>query len=156
MSNTATLLESLRDVREPLPPEGGPLWLIAANLIAAAIVLFLLWHVRRKRRYGWRKQLIDDLRKAQRLPPDQALMNAATMLRQLSLARGEQVQNIHGQHWLQHLDDRFDTNWFTHGNGQLLGDDLYRPLIIDNARVGKMLEELEELIKKQPFQPVCT
>ena len=156
MSDTARLLESLRDVREPLPPEGAPLWMIGANLLAITIVILLLWHLRTKHRFGWRKQLINDLRKARQQTPEQAVMTAATVLRQLSLARGETVQSIHGEPWLQHLDSQFDTDWFTQGNGRLLGDALYRSATTDSKRVSSMLEELENLIQAQSFQPTRT
>ena len=156
MSDTASLLESLRDVREPLPPQGASLWMIGANLLAITIVILLLWHLRKRRRFGWRKQLINDLRKARQQPPEEAIMTAATILRQLSLARGENVQSVHGEPWLQHLDDKFDTDWFTLGNGRLLGDALYRPVTADNTSVDTMLEELADLIKAQPYQSAKT
>ena len=83
-------------------------------------------------------------------------MTAATALRQLSLARGETVQSVHGEPWLQHLDNQFNTDWFTQGNGRLLGDALYRPNTADSKRVSTMLEQLENLIQAQSFQPTRT
>ena len=153
MSDTASLLESLRDVREPLPPEGVPLWLLLANFLALTIVVILLWHLRKKHRYGWRKQLLDDLRKAQKQPPEQAIVSAATVLRQLSLARGHPVQTVHGEPWLHHLDHQFNTQWFTQEEGRLLGDALYRPETADNITVTVVLKELEKLIISLPAQP---
>ncbi|MFK8081430.1 MAG: DUF4381 domain-containing protein [Granulosicoccus sp.] len=150
MNDTTTLLEQLRDVRQPLPPEGVSWWLIVANIGAAVLIMALLWYRRHQLRAGWRKQLINDLRLAREQPPQQAIGSAATLLRQLMLYRGQRVQSLSGERWLQELDRQFQTLWFTREQGRVFGDSLYQPDVTDKHTANLVLEKLETLISSLP------
>lgn len=152
MADTSTLLEQLRDVQQPLPPEGVPLWLIIANVSIAIFILALLWYRRQKKTGGWRKQLLKDLRRARQQPPTDAVNIAATLLRQLMLFRGHNIQTLSGDAWLHELDKQFDTQWFTQGQGHVFGDALYQSGVAESQNIPLVLSELESLIKSQPAQ----
>lgn len=150
MSDKATLLEQLRDVQEPLPPEGVPLWLIASNVALVCIIVALLLRRKHQRRNGWRTQLIRDLRHMRTLEPEKAITQAATTLRQLTLSRGHQVHSLSGDDWLEALDQHFGTTWFSQDQGQLFGDALYQPASIDSHAIDAVFTKLEHLIKALP------
>ena len=153
MADTTTLLEQLRDVQQPLPPEGVSLWLIEANIVIAGFILALLWYRRQKKKRGWRKQLIKDLRLARQKPPNEAISIAATLLRQLMLFRGHKIQTLSGDAWLQELDTQFETQWFTQGQGRAFGDALYQAGTTEKLNAPLVLKELEALIKSQSANP---
>lgn len=150
MSDSATLLEQLRDVQEPLPPEGVPFWLIAANIAVACLIVSLLIRREHQKRNLWRTQLIKDLRHMRKLEPEKAISQAATTLRQLTLSRGHKVHSLSGDDWLEALDQHFDTTWFSQDQGQLFGDALYQSASIDNHELDTVFAMLERLIKTLP------
>lgn len=151
MSDTrAELLAQLRDVREPVPPEGVPLWLILANIALVGLILMLLLYRRHNRRFGWRKQFIAELRQARSLPPEQAIFTTAQLLRRLLLYRGTAVQTCSGTSWLQQLDKHFQTQWFTQDNGRVFGDSMYQPGVLSQAATTSLLDDIERLIRTLP------
>lgn len=150
MDTTTALLEQLRDVQQPPPPEGVPLWLIAANVLALSLIVALLVYRRQYNANNWRKQLIKDLRMATQQPAHEALASAATILRQLMLFRGHSAQSISGEPWLHKLDTAFNTQWFTKGAGRAFGDALYQNNTTDNVPIESLFSELEVLIKTLP------
>lgn len=150
MDDAATLLEQLRDVRQPLPPEGVSLSLVIANVCAGGIIIALLWYRWRKNTHGWRKPLIKALRHSSSQTPKEALNSAAKLLRQLMLFRRQEVQTLSGTPWLQTLDEHFQTRWFTEGRGRVFGDTLYQPSTLDKPEVQRLLHELEALIRSLP------
>lgn len=150
MSDTTTLLAQLRDVQQPLPPEGVSLWLIAANISIAGLIVALLWYQKRQSISGWRKQFIKDLRQAKQQPPTEAIGIAATQLRQLMLFHGHKIQNLSGDTWLQELDRQFNTLWFTQGDGQVFGDALYQRGAVEKQKITSVFKELETLVKSLP------
>lgn len=150
MSDAAELLAQLRDVREPLPPEGVSLWLIGANAAALCLIILLLWHRQHQRKYAWRKQVLEQLRQAHNKPPQESIGIAASALRKLMIYRGYRVETLSGKPWLQQLDDAFDTHWFSSGNGRLFGDALYQPAIANHQNTDNIIKELETLIAALP------
>lgn len=151
MSDTRSeLLALLRDVREPIPPEGVPLWLILANIALVGLILTLLLYRRHNRRFSWRKQFIAELRQAHRQPPEKAIFTAAQLLRRLLLYRGTAVQTISGTSWLQQLDNHFQTQWFTQENGRVFGDSMYQPGVLSQAAIKSLLDDIEGLIRTLP------
>ena len=157
MSDTRSdLLSQLRDVREPMPPEGVPLWLILANVAVIGLILTLLLYRRHNRRFGWRKRLIAELQQARRQSPEQAIFTTAQLLRRLLLYRGSTVQTCSGNSWLLLLDNHFQTRWFTQGNGRVFGDSLYQPAVLSQAATLSLLDEVEGLIKTLPATTIGT
>lgn len=154
MSSAGQLLKSLRDVQEPPPPESVPLWLPGLNLLLFIMILLLGWHLFRRWKSDWRKRVISDLHQAQTLPPSKAIISAATVLRQLMIALGKPAHTVHGQQWLELLDEQFDTHWFTREEGRLLGDSLYRSDEIDKATITAILVKLEDLVTDLPAQAI--
>ena len=151
MSNTRSdLLAQLRDVREPLPPEGVPLWLILANVAVIGLILTLLLYRRHNRRFGWRKRIIEELQQARLQPPEQAIFSAAQLLRRLLLYRGSTVQTCSGNSWLQQLDKHFQTQWFTQGDGRVFGNSIYQPGVLSQAATMTLFDDIEALIRTLP------
>ncbi len=151
MSDTRSeLLAQLRDIREPIPPEGVPLWLILANIALVGLILTVLLYRRHNRRFGWRKQFIAELRQAHRQPPEKAIFTAAQLLRRLLLYRGTAVQTSSGTSWLQQLDNHFQTQWFTQENGRVFGDSMYQPGVLSQAATKSLLDDIEGLIRTLP------
>ncbi len=150
MRDTAELLAQLRDVREPLPPEGVSLWLIGANAAVLIFIIILLWHRKHQRTNAWKKQVLEHLHKAHNKPPQEAIGIAAAGLRKLMLLRGYRVETLSGTPWLQQLDTAFATHWFSKGDGRLFGEALYQPDIASYKDTSKVINELEKLIATLP------
>ena len=147
---TSELLARLRDVQEPIPPEGVPLWLVLANVTLIGLILTLFLYRRHHRKFGWRKQLIAELQQARQQPPDKAIFIAAQLLRRLLLHRGSAVQTDSGTGWLHKLDEHFDTQWFTQGDGRVFGDNLYQAAVLSPVAISTLLDRIEVLIKALP------
>lgn len=151
MSNEhAELLDRLRDIREPLPPEGAPLWLILANVAVVGLIMALLLYRRHQRRFGWRKRFLTELHQARQQSPTQALFTTAQLLRRLLLHRDSSVQTSSGDSWLQELDKHFQTQWFTQGNGRVFGDTLYQPCMLSHDASIALLDDIEALVRTLP------
>lgn len=150
MSDNATLLQQLRDVREPLPPEGVAFWLIAANVVLVGGIVALLLFRKHRKINRWRTWVIRDLRTMRSLEPELAISQAATTLRQLVLSRGQNAHSLSGEDWLEVLDQHFNTTWFSQDQGQLFGDALYQPKNLDRHTLDRVFAKLEHLIKALP------
>lgn len=153
MEDPATLLEQLRDVQHPPPPEGVSFILILANVFVAGMIITLLWYRWHRKTHGWRTRVIKALRKTSLKPPEEALGTIARLLRQLMLSRGQAVHSLSGKAWLQELDVQFQTHWFTEGQGQVFGDGLYQPATVDKLQLNSLCKELEVLIRSLPVKP---
>jgi|GEM_PF-5584197 len=70
------------------------------------------------------------------------------------IALGKPAHTVHGQQWLELLDEQFDTHWFTREEGRLLGDSLYRSDEIDKATITAILVKLEDLVTDLPAQAI--
>ena len=157
MNNTTQLLEQLRDVQEPLPPESVGFWVIAFNVIALLVITALLVYRTHRKRNQWRTRLIGDVRRMRALQPEQSIHHTAIALRQLLLSRGQQVETLSGESWLIALDSHFHTQWFTSEDGQLFGDTLYQQGMhqsgkLDSRHRDTVLTTLENMIRELPSQ----
>lgn len=155
MNNTTELLEQLRDVQEPLPPESIDFWLIALNVIALLLVTALLAYREYRKRNQWRTHFIEDIRRMRTLQPEQSIHHTAIALRQLLLSRGQQVKTLSGESWLIALDTHFHTHWFTKEEGQIFGNTLYkkgqhRSGNLENRQRDAVLATLESMIRDLP------
>ena len=152
MSETELLLSQLRDVREPLAPEGAPLILIAANLVALGALMGLIYWKHRQRRERWRVQAIQQIKTAYSLDPQESVLTLAKTLRQIMLDRCAASASGVGKIWLQELDKEFATHWFTQGEGQVFGAALYKKGSIPTDTL-PLCKQVEKLIRALPTRP---
>lgn len=157
MNDTSSLLASLADVQEPLPPEQGLPWLLVVNvllLLALGLVVVWRWH---RHRYRWRREALHTLHQARRGSAKEQLMTTARVLRQLGRHRlGASVNRLHGDAWLQALDDCFQTHWFTRGEGQVFGQSLYTAVSLPDKEMQTRLDTVKRLIQKLPARSKTT
>jgi len=127
VSDTATLLATLADVREPPTPDTGLPWLILLNVaLAIAWLVLLLWQ-RHRRRNAWRREALATVHALRDDDSPDGPAALATLLRQVARHRlGDGVARLGGDDWLAALDRCFRTNWFSTGEGRAFGDALYR------------------------------
>lgn len=150
MNDTTELLNRLRDIQEPVAPQGTSLILLAANaMLLLAIVTFLLWRTYR-RRNAWRRQALYQLKQAQATTPENSLLQIAKLLRQIHLHRKPGEPQISGIPYLQQLDTLFNTDWFTKGHGRYFGDALYQPDIVNEIDMQQLYQQLHKLIRALP------
>jgi len=124
VTEAEALLAQLRDIHEPLAPSGLPssVWWITAAIAALtllAAVMFL--RHRYKRDHQPVSAIAHHCALALTEPADVGRLRLARLL------RAGQTKHIHstGDPWLAVLDKRFDTDWFTQGEGQQFGKLLY-------------------------------
>lgn len=119
----AALLASVRDIHEPPAPEPSWPWLVAAIAIGLAL-LFVLWKNKPRKADSIATQQINAARTES---PTQALVRLARLLRSKAVGNNQRaISNTDGDAWLQTLDKRFNTVFFTTGPGRVFGDDLYQ------------------------------
>lgn len=147
MSDTTELLNSLRDIHEPIPPQSvSPLWMLLVFVLCIGVIGLLLIRIAKARRVKpspW----IEQITIARTEEPEQARLRLARLLRHICLNRGDDhFETLSGQAWLEHLDKVFFTRFFTTDAGIAFGDDLYAP-VSKNFSINVLCDELEKIVK---------
>jgi len=125
MSPDPTPLARLHDIH--LPPAAGPDWgLLLLALLLATAGLALLGRALWRRRRRWR--VAARLRALRPCEPAARLSTCAMLLREKVHADDPAAgaYRLSGEAWLEQLDRRFATRFFTEGAGRVFGTDLYR------------------------------
>lgn len=132
MNDKDELLKQLRDVE--LPDVAGTLapgwWLLLLLLTLMVIVAFLL--KRRKQARLWQREAraeLQHIRDQVNQQPSLALLSQCSQLTRkvvLAVDQREQVAALHGEQWLEKLDDICARPEFTQGIGRVLVDQPYQ------------------------------
>lgn len=149
MSDTTELLDSVRDIHEPAPPESSSALIISAFIflaiafaIAATIMIFK--HKRKANR-----QLQAEIESIQYESTDTALVKIAILLRRIMYhIHGEDINQLEGHEWLLALDNTFETRYFTEGAGRVLGTDIYKNNTKDKTDTYALCQHISKLIGK--------
>jgi hypothetical protein len=125
MAGSADVLAGLRDIR--MPAAGGTDILAEVGAafaigLLAAILLALLARLVARRPPSLRQAALTDLARTRFLAPDERVFAQARLLQRVSEALGAP-----GSQWPAELDRRLGTDFFTHGAGRHLHEDLYKP-----------------------------
>ena len=133
MVDPAALLDTLRPLRMPSPPDAAwPVLVMAA--VGAALVLLSARAVAllRKGRRRVRRSAEAELALSRGLPPAEPLAAQARLLRRLvgTAAPADDPEPVGsgllGAPWLERLDRTFATTFFSRGDGRAFGPALYR------------------------------
>ncbi len=153
MNEAESLLDSMRGVE--LPPVSAsiaPGWWIVLLLIIGLCLLVFFFHQRWRKRLWQRqaKQALQDIRQRVGKEPSVAILSSCSQLaRKLVLAvdQRDQVANLHGEAWLQKLDDVCKRPEFSQGIGRLLVDQAYQkqPQVSEHD-LSDLLESMDVLI----------
>jgi len=131
MAGNADVLAGLRDIRMPSAGSSDILPDVAAAFalgLLAAILLALLARLVARRPQSLRQAALAELARARALAPDERLFAQARLLQRLSGALGaREALDAPGGHWPAELDRRLGTDFFTHGAGRDLRENLYKP-----------------------------
>ena len=156
--DTSELLSQLRDIQEPLAPQGTPLWIIATTMVLAFALLCVFWFQRHRKRYAFRQEALNRIdaiatqaTSATNTTTSNAtsLFDLASLLRQLMRHRqGESVNTLDGKQWLNALDDEFASQWFAHGRGQVFGHAVYQKRDISTSELAILCDELKHEIRR--------
>lgn len=147
------LLGKLRDIHAPPVPAGlsnGP---VIAAVVIALMAIVVMWIVLAHWRHGWKRQAIVALASCAAHPPDQALAQAAALLRRIAvLSGGSHVTKLTGDAWLLELDRQFYTRFFSRGDGRAFGSALYasKP---SPADVTHILGGVQSLLRRRSWLP---
>lgn len=150
MSDTEALLNSLRDIQEPLAPASTSIGLIAANLLLVLLIILVLYLRLRRRREGWRREALQTVQQARRRSPQSGILMLAKVLRQLLLLSTGDVRELHGDAWLAKLDQHFSTQWFSTDKGRIFGSELYRNNNLELDTYLLLCDTISKLIKTLP------
>lgn len=150
-SDTTELLAGLKGIHLPPPPAAPDLWPVALSIIVCgfALLFFIIRYYRQQN--SWHHHALSTLSKLQQQAPADALHQTASLLKRATLTEKSNIttKHLNGQPWLQYLDNFFNTNYFTSGDGQVFGERLYKPgatLTTNNYR------ELKKLIKRHRWR----
>lgn len=142
-------LARLRDIQYPAAPEDVSTGLIFMNLCLILLVaagLYRRWH---RHRQQWRYEALGVINRARSLPPEEARLILARMLRQIMLLRGQRTVTD-PEIWLQTLDAEFKTSWFTRSAGRQFGEAVYRPCTLHTDDLQPICRKMAELIRSLP------
>jgi len=155
-NNTSDLLDQLRDIQEPLAPQGTPLWLIILTLTAAVLLIAAMSFQRYRRRYAFRHEALARIDKIAEDPNrPESLFELATLLRQLMRhRRGEAVNALDDQEWLSVLDSEFNSQWFSQGRGTVFGSSIYKRESMGVVDITKVCSDLKIEIRR--LKPIAS
>ena len=153
--DTSELLSQLRDIQEPLAPEGTSLWIILMTFVLATALVCLFWWQRHRGRYAFRKEALTRVdviatnAQSKTGNTSSPLFDLARLLRQLMRhRRGDTINSLDGKQWLTALDDEFASEWFSHGRGQVFGNTIYQNLQLSTPDFTLLCDELKHEIRR--------
>ncbi len=161
MTDTATLLATLKEVKHPPPPEATAPWLLIVSALCLVLFLVILLRALLRKHNRWQVEAVSEIKQASRagqtgeIDPEQQLARMATTLRRIALyfSDGSSIaRTASGDDWLSILDSMFKTDYFSSGEGRIFGDNLYQPLAMEAARphqIQSVAETLAKLIRRQ-------
>lgn len=173
-NNTSDLLNQLRDIQEPIAPQGTPLWLIVLTIAVAVFLIAAIGFQRHRRRYAFRHEALarvdkianesmsenyvhgagehNNTRDSNR---SRSLFELATLLRQLMRhRRGDAVNSLDESEWLSALDAEFNSQWFSQGRGAVFGSMVYQRRSINDSDFANVCSELKAEIRR--LKPVAS
>ena len=150
MSDTEALLNSLKDIQEPLAPASTSIGLIAANLCLVLLIVLVLYLRWKRRKEGWRREALQIVMQARKLDAQPGTLKLAKALRQLIRHRVDDGHELHGDAWLAKLDQHFSTDWFSTDQGRIFGSELYRNNSLQPDAYLSLCDTNAKLIKKLP------
>lgn len=154
MNDKEALLSQLRDVELPtvssMPAPGW--WALLMLLVLCSVVLFFF--LKRRKTTLWHRQATEQLEQIRdsvgREPSGQTLSRCSALARQVVLAvdRRESVAALHGDAWLEKLDEICARPEFARGIGQLLLDQPYKKQpTVAKQDLNALLDSMTVLIK---------
>ena len=153
MNETEALLAQVRDVEAPLVASSiAPGWWLLA-LLALVIACCIYFGTHRWRSRLWQRQAKSTAQNIrERVGHDSSaktLASCSQLARKVVLAvdQREQVASLHGEQWLEKLDDVSKRPEFTQGIGRLLIDQAYQkqPKISEHD-LNELVDSIENLI----------
>lgn len=146
MQDADKILEALRPAH--LPPVSAAISFadlalpVAIGLLFALLVA-LVWPRRIKGRRRMARRALDELRRARALPPEEARLAQARLLRRVVERRdGAAAAGLSGAAFAAHLDRSFATDFFSKGPGRSLTLSLYEPA---NGNAPQAKQEADEV-----------
>lgn len=154
------LLNQLRDIQEPVAPQGTSLWLISLCIALACLLITFLWFQRNRSHFAFRREAfirIDAVANQNDSLHTRSMFDLATLLRQLMRHRvGNRVNALDNTAWLAALDAEFSSVWFTKGRGQVFGSALYCDTELTSEERKAICKELKSEIRRlKPITPVA-
>lgn len=144
------LLGGLRDIHAPPVPAGLSTGPVVAAAVIGLMAIIAIWTSLAYWRHGWKRQAMAALASCAALPPDQALAQAAVLLRRIAMLRGgSRVTKLSGDAWLQELDRQYYTRFFSRGEGRAFGDALYKSA--PSAAVRHILGGVQRLLRRRSW-----
>ncbi|KQT50937.1 hypothetical protein ASG43_06725 [Aureimonas sp. Leaf454] len=131
MQDADKILEALRPAHLPPAALGfgfGDVALPVAIGLLLALLAALAWPRRIRGRARVSASALAELRRARALPPAEAQLVQARLLRRVVAAQdGKAAAELRGDAFAAHLDRSFSTDFFTTGAGRSLATGLYAP-----------------------------
>jgi len=155
MTNSNDLLSQLRDIHVPIAPPIPSLWPTVIALIVLALLLF--WFAVRwwNKRDPWVIEAVQELDRFKLLPLHLIPLESAKLLKRIATTVDPSPETVKltGKPWLNYLNQFYDTDFFTNGQGQIL-DQIYASgdagmLITSDREKVDFLDHLHRLITQR-------
>lgn len=156
MSEVEALLNSLRDIQEPIAPASTSIWLIGANLLLILFITLLVYLGKQRRREGWRREALLLVDQARKDNPRSGTVMLAKVLRKIVLMRTGNGHEMYGDAWLSNLDRHFSTTWFSTEEGKIFGNALYQNHEQKTSEYQLLCDNIDRLIRRLPNKPDAT
>ena len=150
--DTAELLSQLKGVHlpdAPVAPSLLPVYLSILLCVVALIAFILKINRNDNNEYD---EALSTLSRIRKDSTANELQKTAALLKRIALTHDARpaVRLLHGNPWLEYLDNFYQTDFFSQGKGRIFGDALYQP---DTALDKNIYQELQRLIKyRKRFQ----
>lgn len=149
-SDTTELLAQLRGIHLPEAPQAPAIWplLLAGSIILLALALWLV--KKRRTQTTWATEAINELKSIQQSDSVNTTLSIAILLKRIALTEDPEnsVKHLSGTSWLKYLDGFFNTKYFSEGNGQAFGSDIYK----HNAQIDhSVYRDLNRLIRRRQW-----
>jgi hypothetical protein len=125
------LLDNLHDIHLPFivgwwPPAPG-WWVITLCLIFLSIAC---WRAYRRHQRSLKVQALNELKRlsTSQQPSDQWITSLSALLKRVAISRfgRSSTASLHGQEWLDFLNEQGQTDFFSLSQGLCLGESLYQ------------------------------
>lgn len=138
------LLAQLKGNHLPDPPDAPELWPVYLSFTICLLVIsaFLIRTIKTTRRRN--RHALNHLNAIKKASGDDSMQQLAALLKRIVLTEkpDQALRQIHGEPWLEYLDDFFHTNFFSAGEGRAFGDAIYQSQQLPSEALYKKLHEL--------------
>lgn len=140
------LLAQLKGNHLPDPPEAPELWPFYMSIIICVAALTVFWQRKLTSRRSWKQEALAQIDAIRSASTADSMLQLAILLKRvvLTVNPDQSTRTLHGEAWLEYLDEFFHTEFFSAGAGRAFGSELYRSQQVPDDQLYSTLRLLIE------------